>query len=132
MRKIFEDVAEEELALTDAARRLAEYGHSTSRGTPLAKSTMKRILSNETYWNHPMEGETYEGKFTRLVSPDCLGRSKVLKKRSKPRKRSIAMIFPFVVSSIALWGHDYGAVGARQNGRSLPLLPLHEEKWPMP
>jgi site-specific DNA recombinase len=118
MRKIFEEVAEGELSLFGAAERLAEYGHKSKRGTPLAKSVVKRRLSNRVYMGViKWKGEIYEGKYTPLVSPELFEKvQKILKQRSKPRKTKHKHDFPFCGifhcpcggMITAQWAHGHG------------------------
>ncbi len=118
IRKVFADVANEELCIREVSERLASYGHLGRDGTKMAKSAVRKLLSNKHYMGIiTWKGETYEGKFTPIISPELFQKVQhVLTKRSKPRKVRYKHDFPFRgllkcscrASITAQWGKGHG------------------------
>jgi len=133
--KAFEEFAQGKHTLKSLGERLSFWDVVSGNGTPLAKATIHRMLTNETYLGLiAHNGETYEGKFAPIVSRATFEVvQKMLKQRARPRKTRKGHNFPFVgLFECGECGrHDYGAVGVRQR-RKLPLLSVYQKIREMP
>ena len=76
---------------------LADLGVVSRNGTPLAKVSIKRLLTNRAYLGFIKYGdEWFDGNFEPLVSPQLFEAvQKVLKEKERPRKRRVKHDFPF-------------------------------------
>ncbi len=79
------------------AQFLADYGVTTRHGTPLAKASIQRMLSNVVYIGLVKhKGDTHDGCFLPIVPQQLFEAvQKVLKRRAKPRKSKQRHDFPF-------------------------------------
>ena len=98
VKKVFEEFATGKHTLESLGLRLSFLGVVSKNGTPLAKATIQRILTNKIYLGLIVHnGETYEGKFPAIVSRAIFEAvRKVLKQRAKPRHSKKRHNFPFV------------------------------------
>ena len=97
VRELFEEFSKGRLGFESGARWLAERGILSKCGTPFSKSQMWQLLTNRLYMGlMKWKGETYEGKFTSIISADLFDKvQKVMKMKSKPRKHRNGHNFPF-------------------------------------
>ena len=96
--KAFEEFAQGKHTLKSLGERLSFWGVVSKNGTPLAKATIQRMLTNPTYLGLIVHnGETYEGKFPAIVSRATFSAvQKMLKTRARPRKTRKGHNLPFV------------------------------------
>ena len=97
VKKAFAEYATGRHSLVSLSQFLADVGVVTRHGTPLAKATIKRMLSNRAYLGFVKHGdEWFDGCFEPLVSPKLFEAvQKVLLAREKPRKVRNGHNFPF-------------------------------------
>ncbi|MAZ40995.1 hypothetical protein CL654_02670 [bacterium] len=83
--------------LVSLADFLALHGVTTSKGTPLGKASIKRMLTNRAYLGFVKHKEEwFEGSFTPIISPKLFEAvQKVLATRERPRKPKASHNFPF-------------------------------------
>ena len=98
IQKAFEEFSQGKHTLESLGKRLAEFNLVSKNGTPLAKATIQRMLTNLAYIGLiQQKGETYEGKYQPIISKELFEKvQKVLKERAKPRKSKKRHNFPFV------------------------------------
>ena len=98
VKKAFKEFSEGKHTLESLGKRLAEFGLISKNGTPLAKATIQRMLTNLAYIGLiQQKGETYEGKYQPIISRELFGKvQELLKERAKPRKSKKRHDFPFV------------------------------------
>ena len=98
IQKAFEEFSEGKHTLESLGKRLVEFNLVSKNGTPLAKATTQRMLTNLAYIGLiQQKGETYEGKYQSIIPRELFERvQKVLKERAKPRKSKKMHDFPFV------------------------------------
>ena len=96
--KAFEEFAQGKHTLKSLGERLSFWGVVSKNGTPLAKATIQRMLTNPTYLGLIVhKGETYEGKFPPIVSRATFSAvQRMLKQRARPRRTRKGHNFPFV------------------------------------
>ena len=97
VQKAFEEYAKGTHSYLSLGEFLANLGVVTRHGTPLAKATIKRMLSNRAYLGFTKhKGEWFDGCFEPIVSPKLFEAvQKVLSTREKPRKVRNGHNFPF-------------------------------------
>ena len=93
----FEEYAKGTHTLKSLGTFLADLGVVSRNGTPLAKVSIKRLLTNRAYLGFiKHKDEWFDGNFEPLVSPQLFEAvQKVLEQRSRPRKRKVKHDFPF-------------------------------------
>ena len=93
----FEEYAKGTHTYVSLAQFLADLGVMTRNGTPLAKISIKRLLTHRAYLGFVKHrGEWFDGNFEPLVSPQLFEAvQQVLKKRECPRKTRKNHDFPF-------------------------------------
>ena len=98
IQKVFEEYSQGKHTLESLGKRLAEFGLVSKSGTPLAKATTQRMLTNLAYIGLiQQKGETYEGKYQPIISRELFEKVKqILKERAKPRHSKKRHNFPFV------------------------------------
>ncbi len=76
---------------------LADLGVVSRNGTPLAKASIKRMLTNRAYLGFIKHGdEWFDGSFEPIISPQLFEAvEKVLRTKERPRKRKARHDFPF-------------------------------------
>ncbi|MCI0542405.1 recombinase family protein [bacterium] len=79
------------------AQYLADFNVTSKTGTPLAKASIKRLLTHRAYLGLVKhKGEWFDGSFEPIVSPQLFEAvQKVLQTRKRPRKRKVKHDFPF-------------------------------------
>ena len=95
--RAFEEYAKGTHTYVSLAQFLADLGVVTRNGTPLAKISIKRLLTHRAYLGFVKHrGEWFDGNFEPLVSPQLFEAvQQVLKKRECPRKTRKNHDFPF-------------------------------------
>ena len=95
--RAFEEFTTGKHTFESLAEFLAELGITTKHGTPLAKASIQRMLTNQAYLGLVRyKGEYFEGSFDPILSPQLFETvQKILKQRSKPRKTRTGHNFPF-------------------------------------
>ena len=93
----FEEYAKGTHTLVSLGEFLADLGVVSRNQTPLAKVSIKRLLTNRAYLGFVRHGdEWFEGNFAPLVSSALFEAvQKVLQDKGRPRKRKIKHDFPF-------------------------------------
>ena len=96
--KAFEEYSQGKHTLESLGKRLAEFGLVSKNGTPLAKATIQRMLTNLAYIGLiQQKGETYEGKYQPIISKKLFEKvQQKLRERAKPRKSKKRHNFPFI------------------------------------
>ena len=97
VRHAFEEYAKGTHTLKSLGLFLADLGVVSRNGTPLAKVSIKRLLTNRAYLGFIKHGdEWFDGNFEPLVSPQLFEAvQNVLEQKSRPRKRRVKHDFPF-------------------------------------
>ena len=93
----FTEYAKGAHTLTSLGRFLADLGVVSCHQTPLAKASIKRLLTHRAYLGFVKHGdEWFDGTFEPIVSPALFEAvHKVLQTKDRPRKRKIKHDFPF-------------------------------------
>jgi len=93
----FQEYAKGSHTFISLAQFLADLNVVTRNGTPLAKVSIKRLLTHRAYIGFVKHGdEWFDGNFEPIVSPALFEAvQKVLKTKERPRKRKIKHDFPF-------------------------------------
>ncbi len=95
--QVFKEYAKGTHTLGTISDFMADHGVLTSNGTPPAKASVARMLSNRAYLgltHH--KGEYYDGSFAPIVSPILFEAvQKMLAKKAKPRVQKVPNHFPF-------------------------------------
>ena len=96
--RAFKEYATGKYTLESMGEFLAGYGIETRYRTPLAKASVRIMLSNKAYLGLiAHKGEYYEGKFPPILDHATFEAVQdVLKDRSRPRKSKIRHDFPFI------------------------------------
>jgi site-specific DNA recombinase len=97
VKRVFEEYAKGTHTLKSLGALLADLGVVSRNGTPLAKVSIKRLLTNRAYLGFiKHKDEWFDGNFEPLVSPQLFEAvQKVLQEKSRPRKRKNKHDFPF-------------------------------------
>ena len=95
MVKAFEECAKGTHTLGTIADFLADRGCGSTKGTPPAKASVARMLSNRVYLGFTYhKGEYYDGSFAPIISPTLFEAvQKMLAKKSRPRVKKYRTIF---------------------------------------
>ena len=95
--RAFDEYLKGSYTLESLAQFLADHGLAQKSGTPLAKASVKRILTNRAYLGFTLHhGEYFPGSFAPILSPTLFEAvQKVLEKRAHPRHSKISHNFPF-------------------------------------
>ena len=98
IKKAYEEYATGNHTYISLAQFLADLGLTSRKGTPLAKVSIKKLLTNRAYLGFIKHGdEWFEGNFAPIISPPLFEAvQSVLQDRERPRKRKIKHDFPFV------------------------------------
>jgi hypothetical protein len=96
--RAFEEYAKKLHTLVSLANFLALHGVTTSKGTPLGKASIKRMLTNRAYLGFVRHrDEWFDGSFEPILSPKLFEAvQKALATRERPRKTKVGHNFPFV------------------------------------
>ena len=98
VQRAFHEYAEGQHTLDTLRERLRLWGIVTKNNTPVARSYVRRILSNIAYLGIiKLNGETHEGKFEPLIDRATFETvQRILKQRGKPMKSKKSHSFPFL------------------------------------
>ncbi len=93
----FEEYAKKSHSFISLVQFLADLGVVSRNQTPLAKASIKRMLTNRAYLGFVKHGnEWFNGNFAPIVSPALFEAvQKVLQTKERPRKRKAKHDFPF-------------------------------------
>ena len=93
----FQEYAKGSHTFISLAQFLADLGVVTRNGTPLAKVSIKRLLTHRAYLGFVKHSdEWFDGNFEPIISPQLFEAvQKVLQTKERPRKRKIKHDFPF-------------------------------------
>ena len=113
IRKAFEEYAKGSHTLISLAEFLAEHGLTQKKGTPLAKVSVVKMLTNRAYLGFvKFHGEYHDGNFEPILSPTLFEAvQKTLSSRRKPRK--LKTIIPFSFTQLARCGECGCAITAQ-------------------
>src|SRR3989339_1106078 len=97
IKRAFEEYATGTYTLKSLADFLADHGVVQKKGTPLAKVSVVKMLTNRAYLGFiKHRGEWHNGNFEPILSPTLFEAvQKVLTSRKKPRKSKVALPFAF-------------------------------------
>ena len=97
IKKAFEEYKTGNHTYVSLAQFLADLDVTTRSGKPLAKVSVKKLLTNRAYLGFVKYGdEWFDGNFAPLISPQLFADvQKVLQSRERPRKRKVKHDFPF-------------------------------------
>ena len=97
IKRAFEEYATGKYTLVSLAEFLAEHGIVQKKGTPLAKVSVVKMLTNRAYLGFvKFHGEYHDGNFEPILSPTLFEAvQKVLKSKQRPRKHKRKYDFPF-------------------------------------
>jgi len=97
IKRAFEEYATGTYTLKSLADFLAEHGIVQKKGTPLAKVSVVKMLTNRAYLGFvKYHGEYHDGNFEPILSPTLFEAvQKILSSRRKPRKLKTIIPFPF-------------------------------------
>gem|GEM_PF-213373 len=97
IKRAFEEYATGTYTLKSLADFLADHGVVQKKGTPLAKVSVVKMLTNRAYLGFiKHRGEWHNGNFEPILSPTLFEAvQKVLASRKKPRKSKVALPFAF-------------------------------------
>ena len=95
--RAFEEYAKGTHTYISLGQFLADLGVVSRNRTPLAKVSVKRLLTNRAYLGFvKSKGEWFDGNFAPIISPALFGAvEKVLTSVERPRKRKARHDFPF-------------------------------------
>ncbi|TAL49511.1 recombinase family protein, partial [Patescibacteria group bacterium] len=93
----FQEYAKGSHTFISLAQFLADLGVVTRNGTPLAKVSIKRLLTHRAYLGFVKHGnEWFDGNFEPIVTPALFEAvQKILKTKERPRHRRARHDFPF-------------------------------------
>ena len=96
VRLAFEEYAKGTHTLKSLGAFLADLGVVSRNGTPLAKASLKRLLTHRVYLGMVKHGdEWFEGSFEPIISPALFEAvQKVIENMERPRKRRVKHDFP--------------------------------------
>ena len=97
VRLAFEEYAKGIYGYESLAQFLADLGVVSKNGTPLAKISIKRLLTHRAYLGFIKHGEEwFDGNFEPILTPALFEAvQKVLRAKERPRKRKARHDFPF-------------------------------------
>ena len=97
VRRAFEEYATGAHGLVSLSHFLHEHGVRTKFGTPLAKCSIKHMLSNRAYLGFVKHhDEWFDGTFDPIISPSLFAAVQtVLEDKAKPQKKRGSHDFPF-------------------------------------
>jgi site-specific DNA recombinase len=96
VRLAFEEYAKGGHSFVSLAQFLAELGVVSKSGTPLAKVSIKKMLTHRAYLGFVKhKGEWFDGNFEPLLPPASFEAvQRVLREKERPRKRKVKHDFP--------------------------------------
>ena len=97
VKRAFEEYATGKHGLVSLSQFLADLGITTSNDTPLAKCSVKHLLSNRAYLGFVKHGdEWFDGTFEPIISPKLFEAvQKILASKAKPQRKRGSHDFPF-------------------------------------
>src|SRR3989339_1554086 len=97
IKRAFEEYATGTYTLKSLADFLADHGVVQKKGTPFAKCSVVKMLTNRAYLGFVKHrGEWHDGTFKPILSPTLFEAvQKILSARRKPRKSKVRHPFPF-------------------------------------
>ena len=97
MKLAFEEYAKGGHSFVSLAQFFADLGVVSKNRTPLAKVSIKRLLTNKAYLGFlKHRGEWFDGNFEPIISPALFEAvQKILKTKERPRLRRAKHDFPF-------------------------------------
>jgi len=97
VKRAFEEYATGKHGLVSLSQFLADLGITTSNDTPLAKCSVKHLLSNRAYLGFVKHGdEWFDGTFEPIISPKLFEAvQKILESKAKPQRKRGSHDFPF-------------------------------------
>src|SRR3990167_6257216 len=109
----FEEYAKGTHTLVTLSDFLADHGVVQKKGTPLAKVSVVKMLTNRAYLGFiKHRGEWHNGNFEPILTPSLFEAvQKVLTSRKKPRKSKVAL--PFAFTGFAKYGECGCAITAQ-------------------
>ena len=118
VQTIFEEYAAGLHGLDSAGERLLQLGVKTSTGQRWSKHAVWHLLTNRLYIGIMVwKGETFEGKYRTLISPELFKKVQgTLKIKSKPRRVRNGHNFPFCGLFPCTCGSMISAQWAKGNG----------------
>ncbi len=98
VRLAYEEYAKGSHTLVSLAQFLADLNVVTSHGTPLAKISIKRLLTHRVYLGFVKHGdEWFDGNFEPILTPALFEAvQKVVSGKERPRTRKVKHDFPLV------------------------------------
>ena len=113
IKRAFEEYVKGTYTLTSLADFLADHGVVQKKGTPLAKVSVVKMLTNRAYLGFiKHRGEWHNGNFEPILSPTLFEAvQKVFANRKKPRKQK--MFLPFAFTGFAKCGECGCAIPAQ-------------------
>jgi len=118
VQKIFKEFATTKYGLEIISQKLAQYGITSRNGKSRSNSSIYNLLTNQLYIGiMKWKDEVYEGKYQPIISKKIFDKvQKVLKQRSKPRKKRQKHNFPFCGLFRCSCGAAITAQWAKGNG----------------
>ena len=97
VKRAFEEYATGKHGLVSLSQFLADLGITTSNDTPLAKCSVKHLLSNRAYLGFVKHGdEWFDGTFEPIISPKLFEAvATILASKAKPQRKRGSHDFPF-------------------------------------
>jgi hypothetical protein len=94
----YEEYAKGRHTLVSLSQFLADLGVVTSHGTPLAKISIKRLLTHRVYLGFVKHGdEWFDGNFEPILTPALFEAvQKVVAGKERPRTRKVKHDFPLI------------------------------------
>ena len=113
IKRAFEEYATGTYTLKSLSDFLADHGVVQKKGTPLAKVSVVKMLTNRAYLGFiKHRGEWHNGNFEPILSPTLFEAvQKVFAERKKPRKQK--MFLPFAFTGFAKCGECGCAITAQ-------------------
>jgi site-specific DNA recombinase len=98
VQQVFKEYAQGKYTLDSMRERLKFWGIVTKKGTTLARSTVRRVLSDKAYLGIiTLTGESYEGNFEPLIDKSTFETvQRILNGRSRPRKSKKSHDFAYL------------------------------------
>ena len=97
VKMAFEEYASKSHSLVSLSAFLADLGVVSKHNTPLARATIKRLLTNRAYLGFVRhKGEWFSGNFEAIIEPTLFEKvQKIVASKERPRKRKARHDFPF-------------------------------------
>jgi len=123
IKRAFEEYATGTYTLKSLADFLADHGVVQKKGTPLAKVSVVKMLTNRAYLGFiKHRGEWHNGNFEPILSPTLFEAVQKVLTCATVRVHRVCKVWRVRLC-------DYGAVCHQPLWHTLHLLSLHQEKW---